>query len=162
MMLVDFMAWLEQRSFAVAIAQSSWLFPILEIVHLLGLTVVVGSVFMMDLRLLGLWGRDRTVSEVISSALPWTWSAFLVTFIAGALLFSSNASTYYGNLPFRIKLGCLALAAANMLVYHLGVARELSRWERTTPPPAARAAGAISLILWIIVVASGRWIGFTR
>ena len=162
MMLAGLMAWLEHRSFAVVIAESIWLFPIIETVHILGLTVVVGSVFMMDLRLLGVWARDRTVSEVISSALPWTWSAFLVTFTAGVLLFSSNASTYYKNVPFRIKLSCLALAAANMVIYHFGVGRDTSRWERTSPPPGARAAGAISLILWVIVVASGRWIGFTR
>lgn len=161
MILADFMAWLEQRSFAVAIAKSIWLFPIIETVHVLGLSVVVGSVLMMDLRLLGLGSRQRTVSEVLSSALPWTWSAFLVTLTAGSLLFSSKATTYYANLPFRIKLGCLALAATNMLVFHFGVGRDMSRWDRSTPPVAARVAGAISLVLWVMIVASGRWIGFS-
>ena len=161
MTLADFMAWLEHRSFAVAIAESIWLFPIIETVHVLGLTLVVGSVLMMDMRLLGLGSRNRTVSEVLSSVLPWTWSALPVTVIAGALLFSSKATTYYVNLPFRIKLVCLALAATNMLVFHLGVGRGASRWDPARPPMAARVAGAISLVLWAMIVASGRWIGFS-
>jgi hypothetical protein len=141
MMLADLMAWLEHRPFAVDMAESIWLFPIIETVHVLGLSLVVGSVLMMDLRLLGLGSRNRTVSEILSSVLPWTWSALPVTVIAAALLFSSKATTYYTNLPFRIKLGCLALAATNMLVFHLGVGRGTSRWDLATPPMAARVAG---------------------
>jgi hypothetical protein len=141
MMLADFMAWLEHRPFAVDMAESIWLFPIIETVHVLGLSLVVGSVLMMDLRLLGLGSRNRTVSEILSSVLPWTWSALPVTVIAAALLFSSKATTYYTNLPFRIKLRCLTLAATNMLVFHLGVGRGTSRWDPATPPMAARVAG---------------------
>src|SRR5215472_16259054 len=143
MMLADLVAWLEHRSFSVAIAESIWLFPTIETVHVLGLSVVVGSVLMMDLRLLGVGSRNRTVPEVLSSVLPWTWSAFLVTFTAGALLFSSKATTYYILLPFRIKMGCLVLAATNMLVFHLGVGRDAARWDPAMPPMAARVAGAI-------------------
>ena len=154
-------AWLEHRPFAIEIAQSTWLFPIIETVHVLALTLVVGSVFVMDSRLLGLTGRDRSVSEVIAGALPWTWSAFAVACGAGGLLFSSKATTYYVNWPFRIKLVCLALAGVNMLVFHLVTARDMASWDRGAPPPAARAAAIVSLTLWVVIVASGRWIGFT-
>src|SRR5580698_3500276 len=111
MNLLAMMTWLEHRPFAIAIAESTWLFPIVETVHVLALTVVVGSVGMMDLRLLGVGSKDRAASEVISSSLPWAWSAFAVAFVAGSMLFSSKAATYYVNLPFRIKMLCLARRA---------------------------------------------------
>ncbi|HEY0339252.1 MAG TPA: DUF6644 family protein [Steroidobacteraceae bacterium] len=153
--------WLEHRPFAIAIAESTWWFPIIETLHVLALTVVVGSVFMMDLRLLGLGSRNRAASEVIASSLPWAWTAFAMAFLMGSLLFSSKAATYYLNLPFRIKMVCLALAAVNMLVFHFFTARRMAAWDRGTPPPAARFAAACSLTLWIVIVATGRWIGFT-
>ncbi|MDB6043449.1 MAG: hypothetical protein JWM63_2000 [Gammaproteobacteria bacterium] len=161
MTLLAMMTWLEHRPFAISIAESTWLFPIIETVHVLALTIVVGSVAMMDLRLLGVGRNDRAASEVIASTLPWAWSSFVVAVTAGSLLFSSKAATYYVNLPFRIKVACLALAGVNMLIFHLVTARGMAAWDRGTPPPAARRAAALSLTLWIVIVATGRWIGFT-
>ncbi len=155
------MTWLEHRPFAIAIAESTWLFPITETVHVLALTVVIGSVAMMDLRLLGVGNKDRAVSDVISSSLPWAWSAFAVAFVAGSLLFTSKAANYYENTPFRIKMVCLALAAINMLVFHLFTARGMATWDHGRPPLGARVAAGLSLALWVVIVASGRWIGFT-
>jgi hypothetical protein len=85
------LTWLEQRPFAIAIAESTWMFPITETVHVLALSVVVGSVAMMDMRLLGLGNKDRAASEEIASSLPWTWCAFAVAFVAGSLLLNSSA-----------------------------------------------------------------------
>ena len=152
--------WLEHRPFAIAIAESTWLFPIVETIHVLALTIVVGSVAMMDMRLLGVGNKDRPASEVIASSLPWAWSAFAVAFAAGSLMFSSKAVSYYTNVPFRIKVVCLALAAVNMLVFHLFTARDMAAWDRGRPPLGARLAATFSLTLWIIIVAAGRWVGF--
>jgi hypothetical protein len=152
--------WLEHQPFAVSIAESTWLFPIAETIHVLALTVVVGSVAMMDLRLLGVGNKDRPASEVIAGSLPWAWSAFAVAFVAGSMMFSSKATSYYENLPFRIKFLCLALAAINMLVFHFLTARDMSAWDRGRPPLGARLAATFSLTLWVIIVATGRWIGF--
>jgi hypothetical protein len=154
------LTWLEHRPFAIAIAESTWLFPITETIHVLALTVVVGSVAMMDLRLLGLGNKERAASDVIATSLPWAWCAFAVAFVAGSLLFSSKAATYYATVPFRIKMVCLALAALNMLVFHFMTGRDMTTWDRGKPPLSARLAGAFSLTLWVIIVATGRWIGF--
>jgi hypothetical protein len=151
---------LEHTPFAVAIAKSNWLFPLTETLHVLAFTVVVGSVAMLDFRLLGLDNMRRSLSELMRSVLPWIWSAFVVAAICGALLFSSKASTYYVNVPFRIKFTCLILVAANMLIFHWS-ARGIPAWEYGPPPLRARVAGGISLTLWIAIVTSGRWIGFT-
>ena len=100
--------WLEHRPFAIAIAESTWFFPIIETIHVLALTVVVGSVAMMDLRLLGVGNKDRPASEVIASSLPWAWSAFAVAFAAGSLMFSSKAASYYVNVPRHFDLDLAA------------------------------------------------------
>jgi hypothetical protein len=115
---------------------------------------------MMDLRLLGVGNKDRPASDVIASSLPWAWSAFAVAFTAGSLMFCSKATSYYVNIPFRIKLVCLALAAGNMLIFHLFTARDMPAWDSGKPPLGARLAAAFSLTLWVIIVAAGRWVGF--
>lgn len=161
MTALDLMHALEHQPFAVAIAESTWLFPFFETVHVLALTVVVGSVAMMDMRLLGVGSKERSITELTRSVLPWTWTAFAVAAVCGAMLFSSKAATYYANIPFRVKMVCLAFAAVNMLVFHLFTERDIAAWDRGRPPLRVRIAGAISLCLWVVIVATGRWIGFT-
>jgi hypothetical protein len=160
MTLPEMMSWLQHREFSTTIAESTWMFPGLETLHVLALTMVVGSVAMMDLRLLGV-GRGRPASEVLSTTLPWTWSCFGVALFAGGLLFCSKASTYYDNIPFRIKMIAMALAGINMLVFHVLTARSMSQWDSGAPPIAARVAGGISIFLWIVIVSMGRYVGFT-
>ena len=152
---------LEHKPFAVAIAESTWMFPCFETIHVMALTLVVGTVAMMDLRLLGIGSKDRSISELTASVLPWTWSAFAVAATAGLLLFSSKAATYYVNIPFRVKMVCLVFAAVNMLVFHFVTERDLATWDRGRTPTGARVAGIVSLVLWVVIVATGRWIGFT-
>jgi hypothetical protein len=160
MSLTGMLEWLQHRPFSVNIAESTWAFPGLETLHVLAISIVVGSVALMDLRLLGV-GSQRPISQVIEGSWKWTWTAFAVAVMAGGLLFCSKAVTYYQNLPFRLKMACLALAGLNMIVFHAVTARGMTQWERGAPPTAARLAGGLSITLWIIIVASGRWIGFT-
>jgi hypothetical protein len=161
MSTLDLMHSLEHLPFALAIAESTWLFPFFETVHVLALTLVVGSVAMMDLRLLGIGSRDRSITELTRSVLPWTWAAFAIAAICGLLLFSSKAAAYYMNIPFRIKIVCLLFAGVNMLLFHFLTARNLAAWDNGRTPVAARIAGVVSLSLWVVIVAMGRWIGFT-
>ncbi|HTE39941.1 MAG TPA: DUF6644 family protein [Steroidobacteraceae bacterium] len=161
MAINESLAWLEARPFAVAIAESGWLFPGIEVVHVIALTLVVGSIAMLDLRLLGVSRKDHGVLELASQTLPWTWGAFAVALISGALLFSSAATTYAENIPFRVKLVLIALAGINMLVFHVTAYRTAHRWNHQLPTPlAARIAGTLSLTFWVGVVFFGRWIGF--
>jgi hypothetical protein len=158
----SFLAWLEATRAATAISESSWLFPGIEVIHVLAITLVVGSITIVDLRLLSLSWREKPAGEVIEEVLPWTWVSFGVAVLSGSLLFSSAATKYWGTLPFRIKMALLTLAGINMLSFHASpVYRRLNDWgRRGETPRAAKLAGAISLVLWIGVVASGRWIGF--
>jgi hypothetical protein len=153
--------WLQNLGFATQISESDWLFPSIETVHVLALVLVVGSIMTVDLRLLGLGNRNRSVSALSREMLPWTWCAFGFAALAGFLMFSSKAVAYYGNVPFRLKMLCLLLAGINMAYFNLVTARGVDAWDSGRPPLGARIAGGASLVLWISIVAAGRWIGFT-
>jgi hypothetical protein len=152
---------LQDLSLPTQIRESVWLFPTIETVHVFALVLVVGSIMVVDLRLLGLSNKERPFSQVAAEMLPWTWVAFSVAALAGLLMFSSKALIYYADTPFRIKMVCLALAGINMALFHLLGARHLSAWDRAQPPWPAKLAGGASLLLWTSIVTAGRWVGFT-
>jgi len=153
---------LENTALGQYIAASAWAFPTIEVVHVLSLATVFGSVALVDLRLIGLAFRHRRVTELSAEILPITWTAFVGAVVSGGLLLSSQATTYLANTSFRFKMLMLALAAVNMLIFHLVTWRTVEQWdERGVPPMAARAAGLLSICLWAGVVVFGRWIGFT-
>lgn len=163
MSIVRLCAWLENTHVATVIRQSTWLFPTIETIHVLSILIVVGSILMFDLRLLGLSAKDRSVTDVYQEVMPWTRASFALAVTAGSLLFSSSATKYYHNIPFRLKMLTLVLAGINTAYFELRTRRSIGEWDRAAhPPAAARLAGGISLILWILVVAFGRWIGFTK
>lgn len=162
-MFEKLLAALQAAPWADAISESTWMFPTIETVHVLALTLVVGSIMVVDLRLLNLVSRRRPVRELVDEVLPWTWAAFACAAITGSLLFSSAATRYWGIWPFRAKMVMLMFAALNMAVFHLGAYRGVAGWDRApaVPPPAAKLAGGLSLLIWMSVIVLGRWIGFS-
>ena len=161
MTILELCTWLEESPLGLAITESEGLFPAIETLHVLALALVIGSIAMLDLRLLGVSNRDRGVVQLAEDTLPWTWSAFVVAAITGALMFVSAATSYYDNVPFRIKLVLLALAGLNMAIFHFTAYRVAHDWNFTFPTPqSARIAASLSLLFWIGVVVAGRWIGF--
>ena len=152
---------LQDLSLPTQIRESDWLFPTIETVHVFALVLVVGTIMTVDLRLLGVANKERPFSQVASEMLPWTWAAFSIAALAGMLMFSSKALTYYGNIPFRLKMICLLLAGSNMAMFHWLGTRHLDAWDLGRPPLAAKFAGGASLLLWTAIVAAGRWVGFT-
>jgi hypothetical protein len=152
---------IQDLPFPTEIRTSSWWFPSIETVHVIGLVFVIGSIAVVDLRLMNLVGKTRPVRAVIEDVLPWTWSAFTLALITGGLLFASNAIQYSHNIPFRIKMCLMLVAALNMAFFHLALHRTLGTTDQVSPPSGAvKAAGALSITLWIGIVFAGRWIGF--
>lgn len=161
MSLASLLAALEAQPLPTAIREGSWLFPTIESVHVLAVVLVVGLVFLMDLRLLGVRAHDPRISRVIAQATPLVWAAFAVALVTGGLLFASSATAYAANRAFQLKFVAMALAGANMAIFHTLSVRGLPAWDAAgRPPSAARIAGMVSLACWVVVVASGRWIGF--
>jgi hypothetical protein len=152
--------WVEQTPLAVTIARSNWLFPAIETVHVIALTLTIGTVLILDLRLLGLASVAQTQDTLRREVLPWTWGAFAAAVLSGALMFVSQASGYAANGAFRFKMMLILLAGINVLVFETVIARDTGVWERAIPARAKCAAG-LSLVLWIAVVFFGRRVGFT-
>ena len=160
--LWDFISYFENSALADNIRENDVLFPLIESLHVVSICLVVGSIFAVDLRLLGLASTDRSVSRVTNGILPLTWTAFAVAVASGSLLFISNATKYLGNDYFDAKILLICAAGLNMAMFHALTAKDLPRWENDTRLPLpARLAGGLSILLWIAVVACGRWIGFT-
>jgi hypothetical protein len=160
MSLVDLWPWLESLPIAAAIGESWW-FPLLESIHVLTATFLVGSILMVDLRLLGLAATSYSVSRVVRETVPWTYSASVISVITGIGLFIPRASHYVDNRAFQIKLVLLVLAGLNMAVFHLATSRGMAHRDAAvaTTTTGARFAGASSLLLWVGVLLAGRWIG---
>ncbi len=153
---------LEGSSLAVFIAESAWAFPTIETIHVVALTLTIGTVVIIDLRLLGLASVRQPYQALRRDVLPWTWLAFCAAAVSGCLMFITQAAEYYENDAFRIKLFLLALAGINMLVFELIIARGAANWDRGLPVPwPGKIAALLSLTLWLSIVFFGRRVGFT-
>lgn len=155
--------WLENSTIGTAVAESTWMFPAAETVHVISITLVVGTVMVADLRLLNWTDRGHRIDAILRDALPWTWAAFVLALISGLIMFSSAPAKYLGNTYFLIKMALMAAAGINMAIFHLFTQKGPSIGGDATAahPRGAILAGALSLVLWISIVLAGRWIGFS-
>lgn len=155
--------WLQTTRTASLIAENDILFPWIESVHVLAVVLVVGTISIVDLRLLGLASLDLGVRRVMRDVIPYTWGAFAVAATTGSLMFSSDATHYAHNRLFQAKLVMLVFAGLNMAAFHVLGVRDIERWDAPgkNTPILAKAAAAISLLVWITVVSLGRGTGFT-
>jgi uncharacterized membrane protein len=154
--------WLQASGLAARIRDSLFLFPLLESVHVIGLAMVVGTIVVIDLRLLGSASTERPFKRVASDFLKWTWAAFAMTALTGALMFTTNATVYYHNFYFRTKMLLLVLTGINMLAFELTAGRTIHRWDKApSAPGTGRTVAILSIALWIAIIFMGRLIGFT-
>ena len=159
--MLEFCQWLDQTSVGTAIRQSLWLFPAIETVHLLGMAALVGTIGVLDLRLLGWAARQQRVSQLAARLIPWAWIGFCVQVITGVLLFSSEAVKIYGNPAFRLKMLLLLLGGVQALIFQTTVSQKLPAWDDLPSLPlAAKLIGLSSILLWVGIVTAGRFIGF--
>ena len=153
---------IEYSSLGIAIAESTWAFPTLETLHVIGLVTVLGTIFIMDLRLIGRASTNAAVTALTKDTLPWTWAGFALAAITGSLLFISKASSYMINPYFLTKMGLMAIAGANMLYFHFVTFKNIAVWDNSAAMPAGvKFAGATSILFWLAIVFCGRAIGFT-
>jgi hypothetical protein len=137
--------------------------PIVESIHVMAVALLFGSILIVDLRLLGFANTRRAFTRVSDELLRYTWTAFVIAAITGAMMFTANAGTYFDNTAFRLKMLALLGAGVNMAVFHLVTAKTVPTWDRQgQAPPAGRVAGALSILIWVGVIFLGRWIGFTK
>jgi len=138
----------------------TWWFPFLESIHVIAITLVFGSILMVDLRLLGIAGVRYAATRITRELIPWTWGAFCIAVVTGTGMFVTRATAYLENPAFQIKLVLLLLASVNMAFFQFRTFRDIAGWDTAEETPvAARVAGAVSLLLWVGIVLAGRWTG---
>jgi hypothetical protein len=152
---------LEASPLAQAMRHWLWLYPAVEIVHLVGIALLVGSVAMFDLRLLG-FSKTIPVPALARHLLPWTLGALLLVIPSGLMMFSAHAGDFVANPVFLLKMGLLIAAGVNAAAFHMGGYARSAHQEHDLPAPAsARLHASASLALWIAVIACGRLLAYT-
>jgi hypothetical protein len=156
-LLLEWCRSLENASWARALSESGYAYPLVEGSHVMALALSVGTVVWFDLRLLGWTMRDDRVSDVFAQVRPWMLLGFAIMVVTGVLLFATRATDAFESSFFRLKLSLLALGAVNIVMFHTTVDRRRGEWDSDARPPLrARLAGAVSLVLWFSIIAAGR------
>jgi hypothetical protein len=154
------LVWLEQTAPAVAMRTSIWMYPIIEIVHLVGIVLLAGSAFLFDLRLLGL-SRHVRVSDMARHLLPRARLGLAVAVPSGLLMFAAHATDWGTSPVFYVKMTFIAGAIVNTFIFHGRTARSLSLWDQHEPAPfGGKAAAIVSLVLWTGAIAAGRLLAY--
>jgi hypothetical protein len=157
MNLLPFFVWCENSAIGSAIRASTWLFPWIEAVHLVALSILGGAVLLVDLRLLGFTLQRQPVQALARDAFPWLTGSLVVLLITGIALFLSESTKCYFNPPFWVKMVSLVLA----ITFTFTIRRRVSMApEGRIPPIWLKVVALVSLTLWLGVGAGGRGIGF--
>ncbi len=151
---------IEASALGEAMRKWLWLYPSVEIVHIAGIALLVGSIVILDLRLLGL-SRSLPVRRLAAHILPWSAASFVLIVPSGLAMFVAHAGDLISNPVFAVKICLILLAGANAGIFHAGVFRGAGEWDvDVMPPAAARIAAGVSLLLWISVIACGRLLAY--
>jgi hypothetical protein len=135
--------------------------PIVQTVHILSVAAIMGSVVLIDLRVLGLALRSQQTTELTRRLLPWTWWALPVLLVSGAIFVLARPQSYFANPVFRLKFSMLLPAVALALVFERTSRQRSALWDRPgRTRVAAKLIALCSLCLWIGVVMAGRWIAY--
>ena len=150
----------EQLAIAKAMREWLWLYPSVEIVHIVGFTILVGSVAMFDLRVLGL-SKHISVRALSRHLLPWSVGALALIVPSGLLMFSAHASDFLGNPAFQLKMALLLAAGLNAAWFHTGPYQSVKSWDVDAPAPiAAKISVTLSLAVWLGVISCGRLLAY--
>jgi hypothetical protein len=156
---MEFLVWLESTSVANAIRTIPWFYPAFETGHYIGLSLLVGGIMLIDLRVLGM-ARGLPLKSMIG-LLPFVWAGFAINVLTGTLLFIYGATSFGTNAAFLLKMGFMVLAGLNALAFDVAVRRSGGAWvEADRPPLSVKGFATLSLVFWICVVTTGRWMAY--
>jgi hypothetical protein len=156
---MEFLVWLEHTAIANAIRTVRWLYPALETTHYIGLSLLVGGIMLIDLRVLGVARRLPLKSMI--GLLPFVWVGFIINVLSGSMLFIYGATNFGVNRAFQLKMAFMVLAGLNALAFDVAVRRSGDGWVATDRPPSlVKGFATLSFLLWLCVVTTGRWMAY--
>ena len=151
---------IETSALGQLMRDSVWLFPAAEILHFTGLSLLIGSLLVVDFRLLG--GARHFPVSAVYRFLPLAVAGFSINLITGTLFFSSDPFRYYPNIAFRLKMLLIILAGLNALYFAWAAGRNTNQAGAQDVTPALRAVAALSLSCWVGVIVLGRFIPYVE
>jgi uncharacterized membrane protein SirB2 len=152
-----FCDWLSGTPLSLKIQTVLWIIPAVQTVHILCVAIVMSTMAMLDLRLVGLAGRAQSVSRAVSRWVPWVWGTLPVMLLTGCILIIGEPTRELMNPYFRAKMAMLTAVVLITLLVQLRN-KDAAYWEKRTI--SAKFAGTFSLLLWVGIVAAGRWIAY--
>ena len=159
--MLDFVIWLSETKWSIAIHESLYLYPWIESTHVLSICLFFGTLLFVDLRLTGRVFSNLSIAEMNRRVLPLTLFGFSVMFITGMLLFYAIPVRNYQNIFFRIKILLIIIAGINALFFHRRMSKEAKVWDKDSFIPKSMKNSAItSLVLWSAVIITGRMIAY--
>jgi hypothetical protein len=162
-MILEFCQWLARTPLSVTIQSVSWIIPTVQTIHILCVAIIVTYSAMLDLRLMGVAGKSRSIARMTRDAMPWTWSALTALATTGTILIIAEPARELTNAAFWLKMSLLAVGIALTFVIQRGVGKNEDYWESSVSRRRmARLMAAVSILLWISVVSCGRWIGYIQ
>ena len=151
--------WLRHSTLSALVTGNPWIWPVLETLHFLGLSLLIGTIGSFDLRLLGLGKGLRP--GILSRLLPWGIAGFALNVVTGILFFVGEPANYVNNIAFYFKMTFVVLAGINVLIFYLTLAKKVEALGPDDDAPlGAKLIGAASLLLWIGVMSAGRLLTF--
>jgi uncharacterized membrane protein len=151
-MLLHFCRWLQDNSLIALINGTAWTAAALEIVHYFSMFILVGSMVIVDLRILGLVGRQQDATQLADRLFPWIWASLALNFLSGFCMFGGSATAYYRNDIFYDKVGVILLA----IVANIVVQQKVRKWDQLPAMPAwAKLIAVVSIGLWIAAIIAG-------
>lgn len=159
-MLEGLVTKLADTPWSIALHESLYMYAITESTHVISIMLFVGTIAMVDLRLLGISYNNVPVSQMLSRMLPWTVAGFVLLVITGAMLFLAIPIRTYHSLWFRLKCLMILIAAVNIAIFTFRVERDKAAWDLGAVPRKSKISAAISLSAWACVIVFGRLIAY--
>lgn len=152
--------WIEQTTVATWVRTSTWGYPTVEVVHLFGLALLIGTAVAFDLRLLGLSSRIPA-DALARHLLPWARVGFALALASGLLLFSTQAATFVRQPVFLVKVTAIGVGVVNASIFARGTYQDVAQWNYSPQTPvAAQAAAVVSLLAWTTALVCGRLLAY--
>ena len=162
MILYEFMAWLQGSALGHAMRESGvWTYGVVNLVHILGVASLFGSVLVLDLRLLGFW-RKVTLAAISEPTVTIATTGFVIAVLSGGCLLATKATEYVSNPFIYIKFPAIGLGLVNVAVLHFSPAWKQHRERELSPQEQSKLAviGGVSLVCWLTAITAGRMIGY--
>ena len=159
--LVETALSISEHPVSLLIAGNFWAIPVIQTVHILALAAAFGSVLMINLHILGVTGKSRTLTQTVKRFQPWIWWSLLLLAISGIGMILGEPIRELINPIFWIKMGLVITLVLLSLWYQSTVARNMVQWDMTLHASAGvRVGSALLIILWCVIMFAGRWIAY--